>query len=360
MRVEEGAYANLVVPALLGRSRLDRRDRAFVTELTYGTIRMRRACDFLIDPFVDRILDAEVRAALRLGAFQLAFLDTPAHAAVSATVAVAPHRARGFVNAVLRRVAASLPPKWPDAGTELSYPEWVVERLVADLGRDDGLAALRKMNEPASVTTRDDGYVQDRASQDVARHVGAGPDEVVVDLCAGPGGKATLMAEAAPALVVACDVRGHRARLVADNARDLTLANVATVVADGRVPPVRERSVHRVLVDAPCSGLGALRRRPDARWRIEAAGVDRLVGLQRALLGAASTMLRRAGTLVYSVCTLTGAETVEIDSWLAAHHPELEPRAPPGPPWRPRGRGALLLPQDADSDGMFVLSLFKS
>ncbi|MGH9163924.1 MAG: transcription antitermination factor NusB, partial [Acidimicrobiales bacterium] len=191
-----GAYANLVLPPMLEASGLAERDRAFATELVYGTTRMRRACDFLVDRFVDRTLQTEVRTALRLGAYQLAFLQTPPHAAVSATVAEAPERARGLVNAILRKVATDAHPHWPDDATRLSYPDWVVDRLVRDLGRTAALAALAQMNEAATVSVRPDGYVQDPASQAVADHMAVGAGDRVADLCAAPGGKATALAGA--------------------------------------------------------------------------------------------------------------------------------------------------------------------
>lgn len=356
LRVEEGAYANLVVPALLDESDLSARDRAFVTELAYGTTRMRRACDWLIDRFLSRAVDPDVRAALRLGAYQLAFLQTPAHAAVSATVAEVVPRARGFVNAVLRRVADAPPPRWPDPPTRLSYPDWVVRRLAEDLGSDAALAALEKMNEPPVVTERQDRYIQDEASQWVAAYVGAQPGERVADLCAAPGGKATAMAGSGAA-VTAVDVLDHRVGLVRANVRRLGLSNVAVVQADARRPPFRASSFDRVLLDAPCSGLGVLRRRPDARWRVQADDVDRLASLQRELLAAAIPLVRPGGVLVYSVCTLTTAETLQVDDWLASSHPGLQPLAPPAPPWEPLGRGARLLPQTAGTDGMYVLGL---
>jgi 16S rRNA (cytosine967-C5)-methyltransferase len=357
---DEGAFANLVLPRTLARSDLDERDRRFVTELVYGTTRMRRACDFLVDRFLAKPPAGRVRNALRLGAYQIAFAGVPAHAAVSETVAVSPRPARGMVNAVLRRVAdqPTPAPGWPDDATRLSVPDWVLERLVADLGRERALAALAAMDEaPAGVTERPDGYVQDPASQQVAAAVGARPGELVLDLCAAPGGKSTALA-AAGASVVAGDVRDRRAGLVRANADRLGLADrVSLLVADGTRPPLRPGVFDRVLVDAPCSGLGTLRRRPDLRWRVAPGSVDELADLQRRLLGAAADLVRTGGTLVYSVCTLTVAETTAIDDWLAAHHPELSPdeivgaRAP-GPGWEPWGRGAILLPQTESTDGM--------
>ena len=357
VRIEHGAYANLVLPGLLGRSGLSRRDRAFTTELVYGTTRMRRACDWLLRPHVHRSLDDDVQAALRLGAYQLAVAGTSPHAAVAATVDVAPSRARGLVNAVLRKVAAALPPEWPDLATELSYPDWVVERLTSDLGESAAVAALAEMNRPAVAAERDDGYVQDQASQWVAALVEAGPGDRVADLCAAPGGKATAMAAGLPSIVVAGDAREARARVVKANAARLGLPGVVAVVADARSAPVAPAAFDRVLVDAPCSGFGALRRRPDARWRVAPDDVVRLAELQRQLLESAAGCLRPGGTLVYSVCTMTNAETGAIDEWLADRHPELVALEAPGEPWRPRGRGALLLPQAAGTDGMYLLRL---
>jgi 16S rRNA (cytosine967-C5)-methyltransferase len=357
LRIETGgAYANLVLPGLLERSGLDGRDRRFATELTYGATRMRRACDWLVDRFVITELDATARAFLRLGAYQLAFLDTPAHAAVSATVSAAPKKLRGLVNAVLRRVAEA-PRDWPSDGVRLSYPDWIIDRLVTDLGRDDAHGALAAMNEAATVTERADGYVQDLASQWVAEAVGARAGERVLDLCAAPGGKATWLAGTG-AMVVAADIRPGRVGLVATNVARLDLAERVHLIAqDGTRPAFRPGSFDRVLVDAPCSGLGALRRRPDARWRIAAADVDTLAALQRELVAAAVPLLRPGGTLVYSACTLAGAETQALDEHLAAAHPDLTARSVPGEPWRPWGRGALLLPQAAGTDGMYLLTL---
>ncbi len=378
---DEGAYANLVLPGLLARSGLDERDRGFVTELVYGTTRMRRSCDWLVDRFVLAELDPQARALLRLGAYQLVFLDTPAHAAVSATVDAAPRKLRGLVNAVLRRVADG-DRRWPDEATRVSYPDWIIERLTQDLGADDALAALEAMNQPGHVTEREDGYTQDLASQWVADAVGAQAGEVVLDACAAPGGKATRLA-AEGATVVAADLRPSRVGLIAGNVAKLGLDHqVFAIAADGLHPPLREATVDRLLIDAPCSGLGALRRRPDARWRITAADVTALAALQIDLVESLLPLVKPGGTFVYSVCTLTAAETRAVDDHLAAAHPDLEPLGPPDvgdtrdtatpadldepadadpppesdrPRWRPAGRGFQVLPQDAGTDGMYLL-----
>ncbi|MGH9123837.1 MAG: transcription antitermination factor NusB [Acidimicrobiales bacterium] len=396
----EGARANVVVPELLSASTLVERDRAFVTELVYGTVRMRRACDWLVDRHLRRSVESEVRAALRLGAYQLAFLGTPPHAGVSATVSEVTGPARGLVNAVLRRVADDVTAgvAWPSEGVRLSYPDWIVDLVSAAIGRAEALAALAQMNVAASVTVRPDGYVQDLASQWVGEAVGAVglastplvggvgvadgvgvfgvaggvsavglAGERVADLCAAPGGKATYLArghessgagDSRPALVVAGDRDRQRAAMMTGNITRLELDNVATVVCDATRPPFPSGSFDRVLVDAPCSGLGVLRRRPDARWRIQPADVARLAGLQRRLLAQALALVRPGGLVAYSVCTLTTAETVEIDQWLADTAPSAAAIDPPvGSAWERIGRGARLLPQTVGTDGMYLLML---
>jgi 16S rRNA (cytosine967-C5)-methyltransferase len=345
----DGAYANLVLPAALARSGLPDRDRRFVTDLVYGTTRMRRACDALVDRFLSRPPVPRVRSALRLGAYQLAFAGVPPHAAVAETVTVTPRSARGLVNAILRRVADT-PLDWPDDATRLSVPDWLLARLTDDLGADEAIAAVEAMNDAPTVTERADGYIQDEASQQVAALVEATPVDHVLDLCAAPGGKATALA-ATGAWVVAADVRPNRVALIRRNAQRLDTP-LALVTAEGTAPPWRPASFDAVLVDAPCSGLGTLRRRPDLRWRVDEKGIDRLAALQQRLVDAAAELVRPGGRLLYSVCTLTAAESTGVDRHLAATRPDLAPLPPPGAPWREWGRGALLLPQAAGTDGM--------
>ena len=360
---ESGERANIVVPRLLTSSGLDERDKAFATELAYGALRMCRACDWLVGQFAHGQLEPHVRAAARAGAYQLAFMRVPAYAAVSATVAEAPRRARPLLNAVLRRVAGVVeagPVVWPDLGTRLSYPDWVIRRLGEDIGPERALAALEQMNVAASPSVRADGYVQDPGSQAVAEYMVALMEESpgrALDVCAAPGGKTTLVAGSAP-FVVGADLTPSRVDLLAGNVRRLGLGNVGVVVADGLAPPFQPSSFAGVLVDAPCTGLGVLRRRPDARWRGRPEDAGRLSGLQRRLLTAVVPMVAPGGVLVYSVCTLTRAETLDIDNWLSTHLPPGwgEAVKPPGPPWEALGRGALLLPQAAGTDGMYVLA----
>lgn len=351
-RIEaDGAYANLVLGPMLATSGLTDMDRRFVTELVYGTTRMRRACDSIVDRFVAAPPDDATRSVLRLGAYQLVFAGVPPHAAVGETVGLAPKRTRGFVNAVLRKVSrlSIADMSWPSEGARLSYPDWMVDRFRAELG-EDAIPALERMNEAPSVTTRADGYVQDESSQWVAAAAAVTPGERVLDVCAAPGGKATAMASAG-GRVVAADQRLGRARLVQENAAKLDL-ELPVVAADGLAAPFRSASFDAVLLDAPCSGLGALRRRADARWRIASDDIVELAGLQAQLLAVAAELVAPGGRLVYSVCTITAAESVD--------HPtpdgfEVDSSAPPAGTWRSFRQGWRVLPQDADTDGMVLI-----
>lgn len=320
VRIEtDGAYANLLLPRILDETDLDSRDRGLATELVYGSTRRKRAHDHVVDKFLTRDPPPVARAALRLGTHQLIDMGTPPHAAVSATVEATPAKFRGLVNAVLRKVAAahSAGISFPSEAVALSYPDWIVARLSEDLGEKAALDALKVMNLPARQQRRADGYVQDPSSTRIAALVPANPGDLVLDLCAAPGGKSTAIA-ARGAAVVAADLRLARAGLIVANAKKLghspTLQDngVAVVAADGTAPPFIDASFDAVLVDAPCSGLGALRRRPDARWRIKPEDISALVALQQQLLRNAARLVVHGGTLVYGVCTLTSAETSEV------------------------------------------------
>lgn len=363
LRIDQtDSYANLVLPPMLERSNLDDRDRRFVTELVYGATRMRRRLDGAIGEHAKRGLDPTVQAVLRLGAYQLLFASVPPHAAVSTSVSIAPKRAQGFVNAVLRRVADSGAPEQVEVAERLSYPDWIVRRLCDDLGDDDALGALEAMNVAPRPHPRSDGYVQDPASGWVAGLVDVQPGHLVADVCAAPGGKATAMAHlVGDGLVVAADVRMRRTRLIAENAVTTgTAGAVAPVVADGLCPPLRDGVFDRVLVDAPCSGLGVLHRRPDARWRVEPDAVPTLASNGWRLLQSAASLVAPGGVLVYSVCTISRAETVDVGDWAVDQLSGFEPVSPPGGPWRNHGHGSLLLPQTAGTDGMYVLRLRRS
>ena len=292
-----------------------------------------------------RKLDPPVRAALRLGAYQLGYLDAvPRHAAVNESVeavrAAGLERAVPFTNAVMRRLAlglgellAGLPERTPqEAALKHSYPDWIAETLWRDLGARDAVAYMRAENEPSETVVRlvrgeIDGeptdipgafrvdrvdeqafaegriWPQSRASQLAGLLVGAKEGERVLDLCAAPGGKATMLAGE----VLAVELHEGRARELEENARRLGATNVRVLHADGLALPPELRDFDRALVDAPCSGLGVLARRPDLRWRAEP-----LPELQLALLRAAAERVRPGGAIVYSVCTPNADENEAV------------------------------------------------
>jgi 16S rRNA (cytosine967-C5)-methyltransferase len=369
---EEGAYADRALRT--AAARLDERDRALARRLAYGAVQRVRTLDHALEALGRRPvrrLDPPVRAALRLGAYQLGFLEgVPRYAAVNESVelvrAARLERAVPFANAVLRRVAegirpllAALPESTPaEAALARSYPDWVAETWWRDLGADEARALMRAQNEPPETAVRlvrgevegtpdpdlpgawvvervderalAEGRIwpQSRGSQLAGLAVGARPGERTLDLCAAPGGKATMLAGE----VVAVEVNEARARELEENARRLGAAHVAVVRADGRALPPELTGFDRALVDAPCSGLGVLASRPDLRWRAEP-----LPGLQLELLQAAAARVRPGGTVTYSVCTVNADESEAVvdaaglapDPALAAEWPRFRhPRRP--------------------------------
>ncbi len=419
---EHDAYANLVLPRLLRERGLVGRDAAFATELTYGTLRAQGQLDAVLQACVDRPLDRvdpPVLDVLRLGAYQLLRTRIPQHAAVSTTVDVArtvlTAGPAGFVNAVLRKVGAQDLDAWlaqlrpadeVDAvALETAHPRWVAQAfrdaLGGDLGearralaadderpqvhlvarrlpRDELVSAsggepgpwsplavrLPEGGAPGELPPVRDGRagVQDEGSQLVALAVAEapldGPDRLWVDLCAGPGGKAALLdvlAARRGARLVAVELQAHRAELVRK-------AGVRDVVcADGRRPPLVPGSVDRVLLDAPCSGLGALRRRPEARWRRQPSDVPGLTALQGQLLDAAVALLRPGGLLAYVTCSPHLAETVIPVLDVLRRHPGLQQLDArpllPGVPELGPGPAVQLWPHRHGTDAMHLALL---
>ena len=337
---EQEAYADRALRTAVAS--LDQRDRAFAQRLAYGTIQRVRILDYAIEQLGRRPvrkLDPPVRAALRLGAYELGFMQTPRHAAVNEAVELVRtaklERAVAFTNAVLRRVAdgiGMLLESLPEGALKHSYPDWVEEVWTRDFGREQALALMRAQNEAPETVVRlirgeiegeptdipgayrvarvDEGalaegriWPQSRGSQLAGLVVGARAGERTLDLCAAPGGKATMLAGD----VTAVEKHPGRARELEENAARLGATKVSVVCADALELPPELRDYDRAIVDAPCSGLGVLASRPDMRWRAE-----QLPELQLALMGAAADRVRTGGTIVYSVCTLNADENEAI------------------------------------------------
>ena len=335
---EEGAYADRAFRALA--EGLDPRERAFAMQLAYGTVQRVRSLDHVIETRGRRPvrkLDPPVKAALRLGAYQLGYLEgVPAHAAVNESVelvrAAGLERAVAFTNAVLRRLSGGirelldeLPEDSPTAAAlKHSYPDWVAEAWWRELGEEEALALMRAQNEPPETAVRTPegplvveeipedwiqegrAWPQSRGSQLAGAAVGAEAGERILDLCAAPGGKATQLA-AAGASVVAVEKHPGRARELEENAARLGAANIAVLCADALALPADVSGFDRVLVDAPCSGLGVLNSRPDLRWRAEP-----LPELQLELLRVAKERVRPGGSVTYAVCTMHAPENEEV------------------------------------------------
>ncbi len=337
---EQDAYADRVFRT--AARDLDERERAFAQRLAYGAVQRRRTLDHAIDTLGRRPvrkLDPPVRAALRLGAYQLGYTDTAPHAAANESVELVRRarleRAVPFTNAVMRRLAAGIRPlldALPDGPLRESYPDWIYETWVRDLGRDQALALMRAGNEPLETAVRlvagdppgeptdvpgayrvervDDLAVaegriwpQSRGSQLAGLAVGSRDGEQVLDLCAAPGGKATQLRGE----VTAVEIDPNRASELRENLALLHADNVTVVEADATRLPPELTGFDRALVDAPCSGLGVVSQRPDLRWRARP-----LPELQLALLRAAAERVRPGGTIVYSVCTINADENEAV------------------------------------------------
>ncbi len=339
---EDDAYADRAFAT--AAVRLDPRDRALAQRLAYGAVQRMRTLDHAIETIGKRPLrklDAPVRAALRLGVYQLGWVDSvPRHAAVNESVELVREarleRAVPFANAVLRRLALGLDELLAGLGEDTpqaaalkhSYPDWIAEAWWRDFGAGEALALMRAQNEPPETVVRlvrgevggeptdvpgayrvqrvdeqalAEGRIwpQSRASQLAGLLVGSQDGERVLDLCAAPGGKATMLRGE----VVAVELHEGRARELEENARRLGATNVTVLNADATELPPELTGFDRALVDAPCSGLGVLAARPDLRWRAAP-----LPELQLALLRAAAERVRPGGTIVYSVCTMNSDE----------------------------------------------------
>ena len=369
---EDDAFANLILPKALRKQKLKGRDAAFATEITYGTLRTLGVVDAVIAECSSRGLEdisPAVVDALRLGTYQVLYTRVEPHAAVDTTVrlveASGEVKAKGFANAIMRTITRTPAKVWLDklapqgeiAGIAFkhAHPTWIAESFSRVLGLGELEAALAADSDRPSVhlvarpgeisaeelalmTGNEEGRyspyavymesgdpgqlepvrqglaaVQDEGSQLIARAVCEATLEGEdtgrwLDLCAGPGGKAALMGALAridSAHVDAVEVSPHRAALIEKTVSDLP---VDVHVADGRNPGVGE-GFDRVLVDAPCSGLGALRRRPEARWRKAESDITELNQLQFELLSSALNLVRPGGVVIYSTCSPDLRET---------------------------------------------------
>ena len=415
---EDGAYTDRAMHA--AARGLDPRDRALAMRLAYGAVQRRATLDHLIEILSDRSIDAldpPLRASLRLGLYELLWLESAAHAVVHDTVEMAKgSRGHGLANAVLRRATREAPGLLAGLGDGTpaqaaiahSMPPWIVELWWVALGAHAARALLARCNEPAEHALRANTIVTDaaglaaalpvattvpgdppeavialerfdahgsdlwlagafmpqsRAAMLVGHVVDPQPGERILDLCAAPGGKTTHLAALAglSADVVAVERHAGRARALVRTAGRMRATNVTVVVADAGRPQSPPAAFDRVLLDPPCSGLGTLQSRPDLRWRASPESVAGLAAEQARLLSVAAGAVAPGGTLVYSTCTISPAENErQIDAFLDDHADfapvDLQPRFPA---WAD-GPRILALPSVHGSDGFFIAALRRA
>jgi len=381
---EEDAYADRALRT--AAEGLDERDRALAHRLAYGTVQRVRTLDHALEAIGRRPvrkLDAPVLASLRLGAYQLGFSDLAPHAVVDDSVELVRRarleRAVPFTNAVLRRLTERLRGllgSLPEGPLKHSYPDWVFDVWRRDFGEQEAVALMRAQNEPLETVVRlvrgeppgeptdvpgayrvervderavEEGRVwpQSRGSQLAALVVGARDGERVLDSCAAPGGKSTMLRGD----VTAVEINPGRASELRENVARLRAANVTVVEADATALPPELDGFDRALVDAPCSGLGVLAQRPDLRWRARP-----LPDLQLALLRAAAERVKPGGVLVYSVCTMNADENEAVVDALGL---ALDPLGDDWPEFaHPRRPEFLLtLPHVHRTSGFFIARL---
>ncbi|MBI1922215.1 MAG: 16S rRNA (cytosine(967)-C(5))-methyltransferase RsmB [Geobacter sp.] len=378
LRVEgERLFADVLLDKALTRGELQGPDRGLLTELVYGVLRRQGTLDHVIGQFSSRPakkLDPQVRMLLRLGIYQLLYLDrVPTFAAVNETVQlakeVAPHAA-GFINAILRRTDRERDAiAWPDPKLDPagyiaavhSHPRWLVESWIEQLGYEEAERLARAMSEPPPLTLRVNtlridragllglfaehgisaeatrfashgvtvtpsrpiaelpGFaeglftVQDESSQLAVCLLAPCPGETILDLCAAPGGKSTYLAQLMEnhGTVLACDISANKLPRIRETADRLGLSCITTQALDAaKVPPAGH--FDRILVDAPCSALGVLRRNPEGKWRVTPADVANLAASQKRILRNASQAVKPGGFLLYSTCSTSLAEDEEI------------------------------------------------
>lgn len=422
---EQGAWTDRALRGEAQRLGLDPRDLALATQLSYGAVQRRATLDHLIATFAGRPpeeLEAPVLAALRLGIFQLAFLDrVPAHAAVGESVQLAKEDSRGgsgLVNAVLRRAArearglvAALDDQTPaQAALAHSHPEWIAELWFEALGADAARALLAAGNRPAEASLRvntlrvtptelldrlpvparpapglPEGLLldapfdahgsglwheglympQSRAAMTVARLLAPAPGERVLDLCAAPGAKTTHMAALMEdrGEIVAVEHHRGRADALGRTAQRMGAGCVRVVHADAAAWDEPD-AYDRVLVDPPCSDLGTLASRPDVRWRKSPEQVRRLAREQATILRAGAAAVRPGGTLVYATCTISPRENEQVVEAFLADHPAFaaDDLREEVPVWQHPSvpRYLLTLPHRDGTEGFFVARLRRA
>ena len=422
MAVEkQQAYSNLLLHQTIEKYQIDPKDRALLTELTYGTIQHKMTLDYYLEPFIKGKLDDWVRQLLRLSLYQIHYLSRiPDHAAVNEAVEISKRRGHkgiaSMVNGILRsilregvRSTEEITDKVERLSIETSHPLWMVKRFIAEYGFEDTEKMLKENNEPPVTTLRvnlfkrtvdqvlhlltQEGYVvarsehipeciylfngqaakttafqkgfvtiQDESSMIPAYALQAEPGMTVLDMCSAPGGKTTHIAEKMrnTGKLVAMDIHQHKLKLVRENADRLGFSFIETMEMDARKASeiFPEESFDRILVDAPCSGLGVVKRKPDIKYTKSEKDFDSLKPIQLNLLEEAYKLLKPEGILVYSTCTVDREENEGTTKIFLEKHPDMQLTSFPDviKNIKTQNQEGMLqiFPQDLRSDGFYV------
>ncbi len=352
-------FADAILQGLLAESTLQGSDRGFATELFYGMLRNLSLLDFWIDLLRSGPLDHASRDLLRLGFYQIFLLETPQHAAVFETVELGGRRNRGLINGVMRaalrrreelRAAAESAP----LAIRFSHPEFLIERWKNNFGADNATLLCQWNNHPAPIyarvnrlrkasdetflqlneistdaLARGEYYIQDPSTAVACELLDPQPNETILDACAAPGGKSAYLAELMgnSGTLFACDRDPVRLDLLKENLKRLGVANTTVVRQDWKdsslALELRDRKFDRILVDAPCTNTGVMRRRVDVRWRLRPDDFTRMPEQQLFILRAVLPLLKPAGALVYSTCSIEAEENEQVVRHLLAEFPGL-------------------------------------
>ncbi|MBC1272615.1 16S rRNA (cytosine(967)-C(5))-methyltransferase RsmB [Listeria booriae] len=419
------SFSHLLINDALKKSDLNPMDRALLTELVYGTTQRRITLDFYLAPFLKKTPENWVLNLLRLSVYQLTFLDkVPEHAILHEAGEIARDRGHEgvtkFVNGVLRNVIRKGVPKIEDItdettriAVETSLPTWLAKRWIAQFGaektREIGLSFMEapsqsvRVNEnkvtvaelqaelsAQGIETEQNPYIpealmmekgsisetqayhngrctiQDESSMLVAYALQLEDGLRVLDACSAPGGKTTHIGEKMhnTGEIIALDIHPHKTKLVNKAAKRLDLTNITTEVLDARkaTEQFEAASFDRVLVDAPCSGFGVLRRKPDIKYSKTEADVVNLARIQEAILAEVSTLLKENGILVYSTCTIDQQENRGVVEAFLQTHPEFQlehVQLPEKMQAYVKADYLELVPTDIGSDGFFIASFRK-
>ena len=422
----DGAYSNHALSEQIEKNELTVQDKNFMTELVYGTLQHEQLLNFYVTPFFNGKVKAWVRILIQMTLYQMLFLDSvPEHAAISEAVKIAKKRGGQFngklVNAILRELTRTPLPSLDTIkdeaerlAVETSHPLWLIKLWSKQFGWEKTIQMARANNERVNVTIRVNGvrgtreelkqklesegitceygnlsqdalvilkgnviktkdfeqgwfYVQDESSMLVARALKPKHHSKVLDTCSAPGGKTTHVAELMrqTGTVYAHDVYEHKIKLIEDNVKRLGLTNVVATLQDATTLNERyeANSFEAVLVDAPCSGLGILRRHPEVKITKQPSDLDEIMMIQKKILNTVAPLVKVGGTLVYSTCTVNRKENDKMVEQFLAQHPEyeLDPtlvnRLPEVLHEQTKNGMVQLFPGDYQTDGFFIACL---